>query len=106
MRRLCSAEMLRQEVVDQKESVVAKLDSIVARVSGAIRGKALEHPTPDLAEHQKLALLKTEAKRLIHLNHQIDSKNLMVLQELKSQTIQSSHELQQGVPSPNRLSII
>jgi len=81
------------EVVEEKESVVAKLDALTAWVSATMRSKTFNLSNVSAGQRQKLATLKAEAVRLIHLIHQIDSKNLVFLQNFKAEVVQSSHDL-------------
>jgi flagellar biosynthesis/type III secretory pathway chaperone len=83
------------EIVSQRESVIAELASLSERITEEVRatGPCLSQGT--VHETQSLAFLKTEAMELLHRIQQIDSQNRLRLEEFRTGAIQSSHQLQQ-----------
>jgi FlgN protein len=84
-----------EDVVIQKEAIIAKLASMAESLSQKLKAGAASLAGATFQERQALAFLKTEGVQLLHQIRHIDSSNRLRLEEFKSQSVESSHQLHQ-----------
>jgi flagellar biosynthesis/type III secretory pathway chaperone len=84
-----------QEVVVQKEAIVAELSRLSESLTQKLRSGSPILTRATFQERQALAFLKTEGVQLLHQIQCIDSNNRLRLEEFKTQSVESSHQLHQ-----------
>ena len=84
-----------QEVVTQKEAIVAELSRLSESLTQKLKSGATILARATFQERQALAFLKTEGVQLLHQIQRIDSNNRLRLEEFKTQSVESSHQLHQ-----------
>ena len=84
-----------EEVVSQKEAIVTKLSGLAESLSQKLKSGTAILSQATFQERQALAFLKTEGVQLLHQIQRIDSNNRLRLEEFKTQSVESSHQLHQ-----------
>jgi hypothetical protein len=84
-----------QEVVLQKEAIVAELSRLSDSLTQKLKSGRTILAQATFQERQALAFLKTEGVQLLHQIQRIDSNNRLRLEEFKTQSVESSHQLHQ-----------
>jgi len=84
-----------EEVVSQKEAIVAKLSGLAESLTEKLKSATVILARATFQERQALAFLKTEGVQLLHQIQRIDSNNRLRLEEFKTQSVESSHQLHQ-----------
>jgi flagellar biosynthesis/type III secretory pathway chaperone len=84
-----------QDVVSQKEAIVAELSNMAEALTKKLKSSTAILARATFQERQALAFLKTEGVQLLHQIQRIDSNNRLRLEEFKSQSVESSHQLHQ-----------
>jgi hypothetical protein len=84
-----------KEVVSQKEAIVAELSNMAESLTQKLKSSTAILARATFQERQALAFLKTEGVQLLHQIQHIDSNNRLRLEEFKSQSVESSHQLHQ-----------
>ena len=84
-----------QEVVLQKEVLVAELSHLSESLTQKLTSSTTILARATFQERQALAFLKTEGIQLLHQIQRIDSNNRLRLEEFKTQSVESSHQLHQ-----------
>ena len=84
-----------EEVVAQKEAIVAELSRLSECLTQKLKSGTTALARATFQERQALAFLKTEGVQLLHQIQRIDSSNRLRLEELKTQSVESSHQLHQ-----------
>jgi flagellar biosynthesis/type III secretory pathway chaperone len=84
-----------EEVVTQKEAIVAELSRLSECLTQKLKPGTAILARATFQERQALAFLKTEGVQLLHQIQRIDSNNRLRLEEFKTQSVESSHQLHQ-----------
>jgi hypothetical protein len=84
-----------KNVVSQKEAIVAELSTMAESLTQKLKNSTAILARATFQERQALAFLKTEGVQLLHQIQRIDSNNRLRLEEFKSQSVESSHQLHQ-----------
>ena len=84
-----------EEVVTQKEAIVAELSRLSESLTQKLKSGTTILARATFQERQALAFLKTEGVQLLHQIQRIDSNNRLRLEEFKTQSVESSHQLHQ-----------
>jgi hypothetical protein len=84
-----------KDVVSQKEAIVAELSSMAESLTQKLKSSTAILARATFQERQALAFLKTEGVQLLHQIQRIDSNNRLRLEEFKTQSVESSHQLHQ-----------
>ena len=83
------------DVVDQKEAIVTELSGLAESLTRKLKSGTAILARATFQERQALAFLKTEGVQLLHQIQRIDSNNRLSLEEFKTQSVESSHQLHQ-----------
>lgn len=83
------------EVVSQKEAIITKLSGLVEPMTQKLKSGTAVLERATFQERQTLAFLKTEGGLLLDQINRIDSNNRLRLEEFKTQSVQTSHQLHQ-----------
>jgi hypothetical protein len=84
-----------EEVVSQKEAIVTELSGLAESLTQKLKSATAILARATFQERQALAFLKTEGVQLLHQIQRIDSNNRLRLEEFKTQSVESSHQLHQ-----------
>jgi hypothetical protein len=84
-----------EEVITQKEAIVAELSGLFESLSKKLKSGTAILARATFQERQALSFLKTEGVQLLHQIQRIDSNNRLRLEEFKTQSVESSHQLHQ-----------
>ena len=84
-----------EDVVTQKEAIVTELSRLSESLTQKLKSGTTILARATFQERQALAFLKTEGVQLLHQIQRIDSNNRLRLEEFKTQSVESSHQLHQ-----------